>query len=193
MARVIKPASDQSGEGQPRSPRAEIAYWALPMLGFALALILSWRAAQQPRSLDLRTPAVLVINAALAVAVALWYAASQGALARASAVTQCVLYGIWSAAAFRLVPPVLTLVIFFRLTRGSGSNWPAALVITCIGAAIHGGLVLLMTWAHARRVLQVEGQPLWSDDDPVLRLTVTTLVVFFTLAAVFRLIAAVQE
>jgi len=185
-----KPTDGASGEP---APSRDAVYWAVALGGFALAMLLSWRAVSQPPSSDLRTPVVLLVNAALATAVALGYAADRGTLARQGAVAFCLLYGLWSAAAFRLVPPVLNLVLFYRFAGGSGPNWPAALLIIAIGSAIQGGIVLLMTWPHARRVLGMESRALWSEDDPVLRLVVTTLLVLFTTAAIVRLVAAIYE
>jgi hypothetical protein len=185
-----QPADGSSDEP---APSRDFAYWAVALGGFGLAMFLSWRAVSQPQSPDLRSPLVLLVNAAVATAIAFGYAADRGALATRGAAAFCLLYGLWSAAAFRLVPPVLNLVLFYRSVGGSGPNWPAALAIIAIGSAIQGGIVLLMTWPHARRVLGQQNRALWSDDDPVLRLVVTTLLVFFTTAAIIRLIAAIHE
>ena len=182
---------DDGASGRP--PSRDTLYWAVALGGFALAMLVSWGTARQPQSPDLRTPAVLLLNAALATAIALGYAADRGALASRGGATWCVLFGAWSAAAFRLVPPAFDFVLFRSGGGTFGPNWPGALVIIGIGAVIHGGIALLMAWPYARRVVGVEGRALWAEDDPVLRLSATTFLVFYILAAIFRAVAGFRE
>jgi hypothetical protein len=101
---------------------------------------------------DLRTPGVLLLDGALATALALGFAARQGALARAIGCWWCVAYGLWSAAMFRLVPPMPTEhVLYF-----SNSTSPDAPFIV-VAAVMHGLATVILAAPFARRVVHARG------------------------------------
>jgi hypothetical protein len=145
-------------------------------------------AAARPFSNDLRTPALLILDGILGVAVCLGYAAYHGALSKPSVRGWSVAYGLCAAAAFRLVPPILDAALFYR---GAGPEFisPGAMLLALIGAGVHGGIAMLAALPYARRALDMVRRPLWADNQPILYLTGATVLVFFTVAAVVRFLA----
>jgi hypothetical protein len=93
----------------------------------------------------------------------------------------CLRFGLWAAAIFRLVPPIINEDILFY--RG---EWSLDLPYIVLGACIHGGLALLLASPYAIRVLNL---PVWADDESLRKLCITVVLVFFGVAGVVRLLA----
>ncbi|UCH35988.1 MAG: hypothetical protein JSV65_06450 [Armatimonadota bacterium] len=169
----------------PGSPEAsgfpwEAVMWALAVAAFALAMWLSYRGVRAPGSGDLQTPGVLLLDAALAMAIALIFAARQGALARPVGSWWCVVYGLWAAAVFRLWPLRINDVLS---NRNIGSlDVPYILV----GAGIYGFIAFLLALPYARRVLSPQGRLSPDSNERIWELAVATVVAFFLVAVVVR-------
>jgi hypothetical protein len=157
--------------------RWRIAAWALAVAGFALAMWLSCRSVRDPRSGDLRTPGVLALDAALATAIGLIFAARQGALKRPVGAGWCLAYGLWAAAVFRLSPLGPNEICLFNRNTAS-FDVPYILV----GAGIHGFIAFLLALPYARRVLSPEGRLSPAHDERMWELALTGVVTFFVVA-----------
>lgn len=143
-ARTDRPATGKRTVSSSWGPAAS----ALAAAGFALALALSYRALGNPRGGDLRTPGVLAVDALLATAIGLGYAAQRGTLATAGGWWWSAAFGLWSAAVFRLAPPIMNETVLYNRNLGS-LDVPYVLV----GAAIHGGIAVLLISPYAGRVV----------------------------------------
>jgi len=160
----------------------DILFWVVGLGGFAYALARALAHAEY----DLRTPPVLVGDAVIAAAVLLGYAARSEGFEWKKGILRCLPYGLWSAAVFQLTLPVMGKfgedVIFD--TRFYSPDAPFIIVF----AAIHGMLVMLLAGPFAARALQAEeGLPAWADDE-LIQVTAATVLLFFLVAAVVRLL-----
>jgi hypothetical protein len=123
---------------------------------------------------------VLLLDGALATALALGFAARHGALARVVGCQWCVAYGLWSAAMFRLAPPMPTEhVLYF-----SNSTSPDAPFIV-VAAVMHGLATVILAAPFARRVVHARG-PGAAADQEILELAAGVTLVFFVVTAVAR-------
>jgi len=165
------------------SAHSSPAALALAVAAFALAAAMSYRGMRLPGLTTLRTPGVLLLDAALAAAVALAYAAQRGTLASPGGTAHCVAFGLWSAAVFGLLPPMLNEGVLYD--RGALS---ADVPYVLLGAVAHGGITAVLAWPFARRALRMEGHQT-SDDDEVWYLSGAAVLVFFVVAALVRLLA----
>lgn len=156
---------------------------ALAIAAFALAAAISYRDMRLPGSTTLRTPGVLLLDAALAAAVALAYAAQRGTLAGPGGIVRCVSFGLWSPAVFRLLPPMLNEGVLYDSNAGS-----ADVPYILMGAVLHGGIAGVLAWPFARRALRMEGDQ-GRDDDEAWYLSGAAVLVFFVVAALVRLLA----
>jgi hypothetical protein len=153
--------------------------WALAVAGFALAMWLSYRSVHRTHSGDLRTPGVLALDAALATAIALIFAARQGALARPVGSWWSVVYGLWAAAVFRLSPLGMNESCLFNRNCFS-ADAPYIL----LGAAIHGFIAFLLALPYARRALSPEGRLAPAHDERMWELALAGVVTFFLVAVI---------
>jgi hypothetical protein len=94
----------------------------------------------------------LLLDAALAAAVALAYAAQRGTLTSPGGIARCVSFALWSPAIFRLLPPILNEGVLYDSNAGS-----ADVPYILMGAVLHGGIAGVLAWPFARRVLRMEG------------------------------------
>jgi hypothetical protein len=155
--------------------------WALALGAFGLAMLLSYREIHYNIPNDLRSPAILLANALLAGIVALGFAVHTGSLTRWQDVHLCLRFGLWAAAVFRLVPPIMNEdVLFYRNT----GTFDAPYVV--LGAIVHGGAALLLASPYAIRVLDI---PIGTDNDVILEMCGTAVLMFFVVASVVRLLS----
>ena len=77
------------------------------MAALAVAAVASFREIHDDIPNDLLRPAVLLANALVAAVLALGFARHEGSLKKWSGAHSCLWFGFWSAAVFRLVPPML--------------------------------------------------------------------------------------
>ena len=106
----------------PKAPSAlwDVAVWALAFGAFAVAMVLSYREIHYNIPNDLRSPAILLVDALLATVVAFGFAVHEGSLTRWVDTHLCLRFGLWAAAVFRLVPPVMNEeVLYFKGDRKS--------------------------------------------------------------------------
>jgi hypothetical protein len=158
-----------------------VAGWVLAVAAFVFATIVSYRTIHYNSPNDLRSPVVLLVDALLASVVALGFAVHEGSLKHWTDAHLCLRFGLWAAAIFRLVPPIINEDILFY--RG---EWSLDLPYIVLGACIHGGLALLLASPYAIRVLNL---PVWADDESLRKLCITVVLVFFGVAGVVRLLA----
>ena len=78
----------------------------LALGAFVVAMVLSYREIHYNIPNDLRSPAILLVDALLATVVAFGFAVREGSLTRWADAHLCLRFGLWSAAVFRLVPPI---------------------------------------------------------------------------------------
>jgi RsiW-degrading membrane proteinase PrsW (M82 family) len=157
-----------------------IAAWALALSAFVLAAVLSSREIQNIPN-DLRSPAMLLLNALLATAVAVGFAMREGSLTRWQDAHLCLRFGIWTAAVFRLAPPILNEDVLFLKNCGTFD-----LPYVVLGACIHGGIATLLACPFALRVLDRHA---WVEDDSLWELCGATVLIFLVVACVVRLLA----
>src|ERR1035437_7826456 len=159
-----------------------VAVWALALGAFAFAVVSSYREIHYNIPNDLRSPAILLVDALLATVVAFGFAVHERSLTRWVDTHLCLRFGLWAAAVFRLVPPVMNEeVLYFK----GYLNLDVPYVI--LGAVIHGGLAVLLACPYAIRVLNL---PAWSDGESQFELGGSVVLVFFIVACVVRLFLA---
>ena len=158
------------------------AIWALALGGFVVALVLSYREIHYNIPNDLRSPAILLVDALLATAVAFGFAVREGSLARWTDVHLCLRFGLWAAAVFRLLPPILNEKAGLYLKNFG--TFDVQYVV--LGAFIHGALSAFLACPYAIRVLNL---PVWADSDSLLEMCGAVILVFFIVACVVRLLA----
>lgn len=162
-------------------PLWAITVAVLAVAGFAFALFLSYRDSGNPQLADLRTPAVLAVDALLATIVALAYATQQGTLATAAGWGWSVAFGLWIAAAFRIVPPVMNDGAMFF------ANFATADVpYVIIGAIAHGFIVVLLSIPYMRRIAPMDERR-FVETDALWQLGGASILAFLIVAAVVRL------
>jgi len=180
------PTGHNAFSDQKASPLVwNVILWVLAMCAFAATMVQSYRATHETPANDLRTPAVLLLDALLATAVAFGYAVREGSLTRLADVHLCFRFGLWSAAVFRLLPPMMNEQVLFYRNMGT---FDAPYVV--LGACIHGGLAVLLAWPCAGRVLYPEGRPLWAGDESLWEMGGAAILIFYIVTAVVRLVAA---
>ena len=183
--------SDNETTG-PQSPKVSSlsAEWgpsALALLAFALALFLCYRGLHHRTDHDLRTPTILLVEAALASAVALGYLSQYGSLRGGSAAFRTVAYGLWSAAVFRLVPPIINEQVLYK-TNLASPDIPFVL----LGAVVHGLLALALATPYAYRVILVGRERGVGRDEHAWHLGLVTVVCFFVVAGAARVAAELR-
>jgi len=182
MARKSNPGDQPSAAGNGRSrasydPAASVLFVA----AFGLALWLSARGAGAPHSQDLRTPAILCLDAGLAAILAALFAARHDSLAQRGDIWWLVAYALWAAAVFRLVPPMPTESVLY-LRNVTSDAW--LLILGAAGA--HGFIAFLLVLPYARRVLGSKGSLGPDDNQALWELTGATMLAFLVVAAVAR-------
>jgi len=167
----------------PKVPSAlwNVAVWALALGAFAVAMVLSYREIHYNIPNDLRSPAILLVDALLATAVACGFALHEGSLTRWVDAHLCLRFGLWSAAVFRLVPPMINEDVLYLKNFGTFD-----VQYVFLGACIHGGLAVLLSSPYAIRVLDI---PIGTDNDILLEMCGAVILVFFIVACVVRLLA----
>jgi hypothetical protein len=167
----------------PKVPAAlwNVAAWALALGAFAVAMVLSYREIHYNIPNDLRSPAILLVDALLATAMAVGFALHEGSLTRWTDAHLCLRFGLWSAAVFRLVPPIINEFVLFYKNTGSFD-----VQYVFLGACIHGGLALLLACPFAIRVLDL---PVWTDNEKLLEMCGIAVLIFFIVACIVRLLA----
>jgi len=158
-----------------------VAAWALALGVFAVAMVLSYREIHYNIPNDLRSPTILLVDALLATAVALGFVARAGSLTRWADAHLCLRFGLWSAAVFRLVPPMINEDVLYL--KG-GLTFDVPYVV--LGACVHGMLAALLAFPYAVRVLDL---PLWTDDKSLWEMCGAAILVFFIVACVMRLLS----
>ena len=157
-----------------------IAAWTAAAGAIGAAAVLSYREIHFNIPNDLRNPLVLAADAILAAMIAFGFALFEGTLKRWGDVHLCFRFGLWAAAVFRLIPPIINEKEGLFLRDCGSFDLPYIV----LGALIHGGLVLLACWPYGIRLME---RPGWSDDQGLWKLCGTTVLVFFVVAAVVRL------
>jgi hypothetical protein len=157
-----------------------VAAWGLALAAFAVATVLSYREIHYNIPNDLRSPAILVVDALLATAVAFGFAVREGSLTRWTDAHLCLRFGFWAAAVFRLVPPIINEDVLF-LKGGLSFDVPYVV----FGAFIHGGMAALLACPYAIRVLNL---PVWTEGESLWELCGVVILVFFIVACVVRLL-----
>jgi H+/gluconate symporter-like permease len=154
-----------------------------------LAMVFSF----QGGTADLRTPAILVVNALVGVLCARLFAYIWGTLTK-SCVYACWMYGLAAAAAFRLVPPIMN-----EQTLYLANAYTADLPYVMLGAAMHGALAMLCVFPYARRVVLLKRTPVPGVDvetedrilrEEALQMSGGSMFAFLLVAFVLRLSVA---
>ena len=158
-----------------------VAVWALALGAFAFAVVSSYREIHYNIPNDLRSPAILVVDALLATVVALGFAVREGSLTSWTDAHLCLRFGFWAAAVFRLVPPIINEDVLF-LKGGLSFDVPYVV----LGAFIHGGMAALLACPYAIRVLNL---PVWTEDESFWELCGVVILLFFIVACIVRLLA----
>ena len=159
-----------------------VVAWLMAVGAFVLAAVLSYRQIHFNIPNDLRSPAVLAVNALLATVVALGFAMYEGSLTRWTDAHLCLRFGLWAAAVFRLVPPIMNEDVLYLKNCGT-FDVPYVL----LGAVAHGGLTLLLASPFAIRLLD---RPGGVDDHSLLEMCGAVVLVFFIAACFVRLVLA---
>jgi hypothetical protein len=159
-----------------------VAAWGLALAAFAVAMVLSYREIHYNIPNDLRSPAILVVDALLATAVAFGFAVREGSLTRWTDAHLCLRFGFWAAAVFRLLPPILNEGDGLYLRNCGTFDVPYVV----FGAFIHGGMAALLACPYAIRVLNL---PVWTEGESLWELCGVVILVFFIVACVVRLLA----
>jgi hypothetical protein len=162
-----------------------VAVWALALGAFAVATVSSYREIHYNIPNDLRSPAILLVNALLATVVAFGFALHEGSLKRWSDVHLCLRFGFWSAAVFRLLPPILNEGDGLYLRNCGTFDVPYVV----LGACIHAGLAALLTCPYAIRVLDPKGHRWLANDESLLEMCGSVILIFFIVAGIVRLLA----
>jgi hypothetical protein len=184
MNRKIPEVAGDADSQEAPSLWLNVAAWALALGAFAVAAVLSYREIHYNSPNDLRNPTILLVNALLAAVVALGFALHEGSLTRWTDAHLCLRFGLWAAAIFRLVPPIINEDILFY--RGALSF---DLPYIVLGALIHGAMVLVLTSPYAIRVLDPQGHRWLANDESLLEMCGAVILVFFIVAAIVRLLA----
>jgi hypothetical protein len=158
-----------------------VAIWLLALGAFAVAMVSSYREIHYNIPNDLRSPAILLLDALLATAVAIGFAVHEGSLTRWSDAHLCLRFGLWSTAVFRLLPPMINEDVLYLKNCGT-----LDLPYVVLGACIHGGLALLLACPYAIRVLDL---PVWTVGEHLWELCGAVILAFFIVACVVRLLA----
>ena len=162
-----------------------VAGWVLAVAAFVFAAIVSYRTIHYNSPNDLRSPGVLLVDALLATMVALGFAMHEGSLKRWTDAHLCLQFGLWAAAVFRLVPPIINEeILFYR------SEFSLDVPFIVLGACIHGGLALLLASPYAIRVLNL---PVWDNDESLRNMCATVVLIFFGVAGIVRLLAELSQ
>lgn len=158
-----------------------VAGWVLALSVFAVAMFLSYQEIHHDSSGDLRTPTILLVDVLLATVVAFGFAVADGSLPRWTDTHLCLRFGFWSAAIFRLMPPIMNEeILFFK------NLWTFDAPYVVLGALIHGGLTVFLTYPYALRVLD---SPVWTSGERLWEMCGTVILVFFIVASIVRLLA----
>jgi hypothetical protein len=167
----------------PKAPSAlwDVVAWGLALAAFSVAMVLSYREIHYNIPNDLRSPAILLVDALLAMVVAFGFAVREGSLTSWTDAHLCLRFGFWAAAVFRLVPPIINEDVLF-LKGGLSFDVPYVV----LGAFIHGGMAALLACPYAIRVLNL---PVWTEGESLWELCGTVILVFFIVACVVRLLA----
>jgi hypothetical protein len=184
MNRKIPEVAGDADSQEVPSAWLNIAAWALALGAFAVAAVLSYREIHYNSPNDLRSPTILLVNALLAAVVALGFALHEGSLTRWTDAHLCLRFGLWAAAIFRLVPPIINEDILFY--RGALSF---DLPYIVLGALIHGGMTLVLACPYAIRVLDPKGHRWLANDESLLEMCGAAILVFFIVAGIVRLLA----
>ena len=159
-----------------------VAAWLLAAGAFVTAAVLSYREIHYISPNDLRSPMVLAVDALMATAVAFGFAVHEGSLTRWTDVHLCLRFGLWAAAVFRLLPPIINEDVLYLKDCGT---FDAPYVV--LGAFVHGGLAALLACPYAIRVLDHRGE---TDNDSLLEVCGAVVLVFFIVACFVRLVLA---
>ena len=173
-----RPRPDTVGGTSSRLWRIGVS--ALPVAGFALALGLCYRATGDPRQADLRTPGVLAVDALLASAIALVCRGRGGAWRSASAWWWSLVFGLWSAAVFRLVPPFINEDALYFANIVSPD-----VPYVILGAVVHGAITMLLVSPLVRPTALGGGADA-VDGDEARELGAASVLAFLIVAAVVR-------
>jgi hypothetical protein len=158
-----------------------VAGWVLVLGAFGLAMFLSYRQIHYNIPNDLRSPAVLLVNALLATAVAFGFAVREGSLTRWVDIHLYFRFGFWTAAVFRLVPPFLNEGVLYMKNCFS---FDVPYII--LGAFIHGGLTFLLV---SPLVVQGRDRPAWTPDKSQSEMCMSVILIFFIAAVIVRLLS----
>ncbi|MGP8202276.1 MAG: hypothetical protein ACLQU4_22580 [Limisphaerales bacterium] len=159
-----------------------VAVWALALGAFAVAMVSSYREIHYNIPNDLRSPAILLVDALLATVVAFGFAMHDGSSRSWGKAHLCLRFGLWAAAIFRLLPPILNEGDSLFLRNCGSFDLPYVV----LGACIHGGLATLLAFPYGIRVLNL---PAWNEGERLWELCGSVILVFFIVAGVVRLLA----
>jgi hypothetical protein len=161
-----------------------VAAWVLALGAFAVAMVLSYREIHFNLPNDLRSPAILPVNALLATVVAFGFAVHEGSLTRWTDAHLCLRFGLWAAAVFRLVPPIFNEeALYFK----GYLNLDVPYVV--LGACVHGGMALMLAYPYAICVLHPKSHLWLANDESLLEMCGAAILIFFIVACVVRLLA----
>jgi hypothetical protein len=148
-------------DGRPRrggangSAKSVAAGWGICLpIGAVFGFAYAFAQASRREAYDLRTPAVLLLDAAIAAGVAIGYALITGGPRSWARLPWCLLYGAWAAALFSLVDMQTNEDVLWD-TRLISPDVPYVLLF----AVLHGGIVVLLSWPLAGRALGVAPRP----------------------------------
>ena len=158
-----------------------VAAWILVLGIFGLAMFLSYRQIHYNNPNDLRSPAVLLVNALLATAITFGFAVRDGSLKRWVDIHLCFRFGFWAAAVFRLVPPFINEGVLY-----TKNTFSFDVQYILLGAFIHGGLTFLLVSPIA---VHRPDHPAWTPDGDTSEMCVSTILVFFIAAVVVRFLS----
>jgi hypothetical protein len=158
-----------------------VGAWMLALGAFIFAVVLSYREIHYNIPNDLRSPAILLIEAFLAAITASGFALHEGSLKCWTDVHLCLRFGLWAAAIFRLLPPVMNEDVLYLKNCGTFD-----LPYVVLGACVHGGLTVLFTSPYAIRVLD---RPSWASDESILEMCGAVILIFFVVACIVRLLS----
>lgn len=158
-----------------------VAGWVLALGAFGLAMVLSYRQTHYNIPNDLRSPAVLLVNALLGTAIAFGFAVREGSLKRWVDVHLCFRFGFWAAAVFRLVPPFINEAVLYTKNTISFD-----VQYILLGAFIHGGLTFLLASPFA---VHRPDRPAWTPDGGTSEMCASAILVFFIAAVIVRFLS----
>jgi len=158
-----------------------LAGWVVVLGAFGLAMLLSYRQTHYNSPNDLRSPAVLLVNALLGTAIAFGFAVRGGSLKRWVDVHLCFRFGFWAAAVFRLVPPFINeQVLYMKNTFSFDVQY------VLLGAFIHGGLTFFLVSPFA---VHEPDHPAWTPDRDTAEMCASAILVFFIAAVIVRFLS----